>query len=400
MGEENRPSKIMVTCAGRIPSLELGAIVPLSELQKQGLCEFRYKDEMFLSPTDISWCDILFIVRGADSESVWAARWAKQHGRIVLGYWDDDLLGIPDYSSAYRYYANFKIRANIDTLFRLADAFLSPNSKLAAKLTVLHGKEVRLLPGVHGTERFEPPKKRIARLPIVGYSGGPDHIRILNSFIGPAIGELAQTGANFKLHIVGPKPDFLAKLPVETRYTPSIPDYYEYLAFASKLEWDIGLAPQWDSEFTTCKFYNKLLEYAHIGCAGIYTKIEPYFGVIEDGVTGLLVPNEVGAWRDAILRLLKNPELRFKIASNAYEFAQSHHNRKVVAEQYKQTLAPFLGYRAPTVGRPYLIASDLAGGPGRLWRIGTEYIKVHGLWYVLRRAPPYLFRLLRQRLRV
>src|SRR4030042_1250088 len=393
----NRLPRIMATSGARIPSVELGAIVPLSEMQRQGLCEFRYKEEILISPTDIAWCDVLLIVRGASSESTWAARWAKRHERIVLCYWDDDLLGIPDYSSAHRYYANRKIRANIDTLFRLADAFLISSSKLAAKLSVLHGREVKILPGVHGTERFEPPKRRTAQLPIVGYSGGPDHIGILHSFIGPAIGEVAQTGASFKVHVVGPKPDFLGKLPVETEYTPSIPDYYDYLAFASKLEWDIGLAPQREREFTTCKFYNKLLEYTHIGCAGIYTRTEPYVGVIEEGVTGLLVPNEVQAWRDAIVRLLKDPELRVKIASNAYEFAQSHHSRKVVVAQYAKALGSFLGYRAPTLGKLYLIASDLAGGPGRLWRIGMEYIKVYGFRYVLRRGPPYLFRLLRQR---
>ncbi len=387
-----------MSCSGRIPSVELGGIVPLSELQKQGLCEFRYKDEMFLSPADIAWGDILLIVRGASSESAWAARWAKKHERIVLGYWDDNFLTIPEYSLIYPYYSSSRVKANIDTLFRLTDAFFSPNSELAAKLSVLHGREVKVLPGVHGTERFEPPKKRIIQPPTVGYSGGPDHIRILNSFIGPAIGELAQTGANFKLHIVGPKPDFLAKLPVETRYTPSIPDYYDYLAFASKLEWDIGLAPQRETEFTTYKFYNKLLEYAHIGCAGIYTKIEPYFGVIEDGVTGLVVPNEVGAWRDAILRLLKDPELRFKIASNAYEFVQSHHSRKVVTEKYQEALAPYLSYRGPTLSTAYAVSRDLASRPRRLWQMGMEYTAVYGFLYVLQRVPRYLLRLLRQKI--
>ncbi len=391
--ETNRLPRAMVTCQSRIPSVELYAVIPLSELQKQGLCEFRYKDQRLLSPADIAWCDILFIVRGVSSESIWAARWAKKHERIVLCYWDDDLLGIPHYSSAYRYYANLRIRANIHTLFRLADAFLCPNPKLAAKLSALHGREVRVLPGVHRTQSFEPPKRRTAPLPIIGYSGGPDHIRILNSFVGPVIGELAQTGANFKVHIVGPKPDFLAKLPVETEYTPSIPDFYDYLAFASKLEWDIGLAPQVESEYTTYKSYVKFVEYADIGCAGIYTKIEPYVGVIEDGVTGLLVPNEAGAWRDAILRLLNDPELRFKIATNAYEFAQSHHSRKVVVEQYAAALAPFLSYRAPPAGRTYVTISDLADRSKQLWQMGMEYIALYGFSYVLRRAPRYLFRL-------
>jgi glycosyltransferase involved in cell wall biosynthesis len=388
----------MVTCNDRIPSVELAAIIPLSELQKQGLCEFRYKDEISLSPADIAWCDILFIVRGTSSQHVWAAQWAKRHQRTVLGYWDDNFLAIPEYSLAYPYYSTSRVKANIGSLFRLTDAFFSPNPKLSAKLSALHGREVKVLPGVHGTERFEPPKKRTAQLPIVGYSGGPDHLKILNSLVGPVVADVARTGANFRVHIVGPKPDFMGKLQVTTEYTEHMENYRDYLAFASKLEWDIGLAPQWDTEFTTYKFYNKLLEYTHIGCAGIYSKLEPYASVIEDGVTGLLVPNEVEAWRDAILRLLKDAELRFRIASNAYEFVQAHHSRKSVAEQYKEALAPFLSYRAPAVGKTYVVVSDLAGRIGRFWRMGTEYIKIYGFRHVLRRAPRYLFRFLRQRL--
>lgn len=395
--QTNRLPRITVTSPGRTPSVELAGIVPFSELQKRGLCEFRYKDDMFLSPADIAWCDILLIVRGTSSQHVWAARWAKKHERTVLGYWDDDFLTIPEYSLIYPYYSNSRVKANIATLFRLTDAFFSPNPKLAAKLSVLHSREAKVLPGVHGTEGFEPPKKRTARLPTVGYSAGPDHIRILNSFVGPVIAEVAKTEANFRVHVVGPKPDFIGNLPVETEYTPYMQDYYSYFAFASKLQWDIGLAPQRETEFTTYKFYNKLLEYTHIGCAGIYTRTEPYLGVVEDGVTGLLVPNEVAAWRDAILRLLKDPELRFTIASNAYEFAQSHHNRRVVVEQYKETLAPFLSYRAPIISKAYAIAADLAGRPKRLWQMGMEYITVYGVSYVLRRVPRYLFRLLRQR---
>jgi len=231
----------------------------------------------------------------------------------------------------------------------------------------------------------------------VGYSGGPDHIRILNSFVGPIIAEVAETAASFRVHVIGPKPDFIDTLSVRTEYTGHMANYYDYLAFASRLEWDIGLAPQVENEFTTYKTYIKLLEYAHIGCAGIYTRIEPYVGVIEDGITGLLVPNEVGAWRDAILRLLKDPELRFRIASNAYEFAQSHHSRKVVADRYQEALTPFLSYRAPAISKAYTIAADLAGRPKRLWQMGMEYITVYGVSYVLRRVPRYLFRLLRQR---
>jgi hypothetical protein len=399
MNSKDRLTRIMATCAARIPSAELYAAIPLSELQKQGLCEFRYKDEILLSPADIAWCDILLMVRGASSQGVRSAQWAKRHGRIVLGYWDDNFLAVPEYSLTYPYYSSPAVKANIHRLFKLTDAFFSPNPKLAAKLTAVHGAEAKVLPVVQAAEGFEPPKKRQTQTPVVGYSGGPDHIRILNSFVGPVISEAAATGANFRVHIVGPKPDFIGKLPVTTDYTAYVANYYAYLAFASRLGWDVGLAPQMDDEFTTYKTYIKLLEYTHIGCAGIYTRIEPYLGVIEDGVTGLLVPNEVAAWRDAILRLLKDPDLRFKIASNAYEFVQAHHSRKVVAERYAEALAPFLSYRAPQLGKAYLLWNSQVYRFSGIYGLAAEYIRIHGIRRFLRRAPPYAFSLFRQRIR-
>jgi hypothetical protein len=148
---------------------------------------------------------------------------------------------------------------------------------------------------------------------------------------------------------VGPRPDLIDKLKDRIVFSSYIEDYYEYLNFISCLNWDIGLAPQVDSEFTTYKFYNKFLEYTSIGCAGIYSKLEPYIGVIQDGVAGLLVENEIEAWKDAILMLLKDSELRFRIASNAYEFVQNFHNRQIVAEKYATALGPFLNYRAPEI---------------------------------------------------
>jgi len=393
-----RLPRILVTGTERIPSVELGAIVPLSELQKRGVCEFRYKDELWLLPSDVAWSDILLLVRGASVWSVQAARWAKQHGRIVLGYWDDNLLAIPEYSLTYPYYSSPRVRANIDTLFKLTDAFFCPNPKLAAKLSACHGREVKLLPGVHGREGFEPPKERAGALPVVGYSGGPDHIKILNSLVGPVLWEVGRAGVNFKVHIVGPKPDFIGKLPVETKHTPFIGDYYSYLDFASKLEWDIGLAPQVDSEFTTYKTYIKFLEYTDIGCAGIYTKIEPYLGIIEDSVTGLLVPNEIGAWSDGILRLLRDPALRFRIASNAYEFAQANHSRKAVVEKYAAALAPFLSHRGPPVNKVYAVASSPIYMLNSICRGSREYMKIYGLRRLLRRAPPQAASLLRRRM--
>jgi glycosyltransferase involved in cell wall biosynthesis len=346
---KNARPRILVTCAARIPSVELGAIIPLSHLQKQGFCELNYKDETLLSLADIVWCDVLFIVRGATALSLGAAASAKRLQRKVLGYWDDDLLSIPSYSLAFDYFSRPETRENMSRLFKITDFFFSPSAKLAAKLSAIHRSDVQVLPVVSGAEKLKPPSRKKNDVPIVGYAGGPDHIRLLNSFLGPVLKSAADNDINFNIHIVGTKPNFVDKLKDRVKYTSYIANYYDYLDLASRLNWDIGLAPQAASEFTTYKFYNKLLEYTSIGCAGIYSKLEPYTNVIQDGITGLLADNEVEAWRDAIVRLLKDSELRYKILSNAYELVQTSHNREVVAEKYATALKTFLSYRAPEI---------------------------------------------------
>ncbi len=393
----NRLPRITVTCAGRIPSVELAAIIPLTQLQKQGLCEFRYKDETFLSAADIAWCDILLVVRGASSQSRWAARQAKKLHRIVLGFWDDDFLCVPSYLPTSRYYSSPEVQSSMSALFKLTDAFFSPNPKLAAKLSIIHGTKVEVLPVVLGTDHLEPPRRKNPAIPVLGYAGNLGHTVWLSSFLPPVLEAVASTGSDFQIHIVGAKPDLGGKVKAKTTYTPQIEDYYAYLAFASKLDWDIGLAPQSEGEHTTYKFYNKLLEYTHIGCAGIYSKLEPYSLVIQDGITGLLVPNEVAAWRDAILRLAGDPDLRFRIVSNACEFVRSHHSWAVIAERYAVALAPFLAYRAPDVSKVYIITRDLAGRPLRFWQMLRHYTKGYGFRYVLGPARRYALALLRQR---
>jgi len=119
--------------------------------------------------------------------------------------------------------------------------------------------------------------------------------------------------------------------------------------------------------------------------------------VVEDGVNGLLAENEVPAWKDALLRLLKDPDLRFKIASNAYEFVRRNHSRQVVAEQYAAALAPFLGHRAPEIATTHLLPSYSLDRIKQVHRLGIEFIRGYGVRRFFRRAPAYVLSLLRQK---
>jgi glycosyltransferase involved in cell wall biosynthesis len=63
------------------------------------------------------------------------------------------------------------------------------------------------------------------------------------------------------------------------------------------------------------------------GVGGIY-------GLIDDGVNGLLVPaNDCEAMAAAICRLLASPELRAELAQNARQKVEKEFSAKVVAEK-------------------------------------------------------------------
>ena len=114
MRSQERSPRIMVTCAGRIPSVELAAIIPFTELQKRKQCIYEYRDESSLTFQDIMWCDILFVMRGVSNISLWAAIQAKKYGKLVMGYWYDDLLSIPSDNPNFGYYSNQEIKNNIN----------------------------------------------------------------------------------------------------------------------------------------------------------------------------------------------------------------------------------------------------------------------------------------------
>jgi glycosyltransferase involved in cell wall biosynthesis len=87
----------------------------------------------------------------------------------------------------------------------------------------------------------------------------------------------------------------------------------------SILQLDIGLAPLIDSRFNRGRSYTKFYDITRMGAVGIYTDVPPYSGFVRAGVDGVLVNNELEAWRLAILELASSPERRTSMRNNAQD---------------------------------------------------------------------------------
>jgi glycosyltransferase involved in cell wall biosynthesis len=71
------------------------------------------------------------------------------------------------------------------------------------------------------------------------------------------------------------------------------------------------------------------------GLPAVATAVGGVPGVVEDGVTGLLVPpRNAEALRGAIRQLVENPHLARRMGVAAYTRACSHHSRSSMAARY------------------------------------------------------------------
>lgn len=165
-----------------------------------------------------------------------------------------------------------------------------------------------------------PKMQRVRReIPTIGWAGGDSHRRDLARIAGPLHRIVRTTDA--VVHTIGQDFTDTLRLPEgrhrHTGWEAKLIKYY------AALDFDIGLAPIEDTEFTRSKSYIKALEYGALGIPVIASDVGPYREYVEDGVTGFLVRKE-SEWIDRMQLLIGDPELRERMGAAGREKATRH----------------------------------------------------------------------------
>ena len=66
---------------------------------------------------------------------------------------------------------------------------------------------------------------------------------------------------------------------------------------------------------------------------GVYSDVSPFRETVDDGKTGTLVENEVGAWIGALEKLVASPALRSAIAQAAFDDVRRHHDLRTTGRR-------------------------------------------------------------------
>ena len=332
---------VLVVSTTFIPSVLLCGHCQLEYLEKQGKLNYKFVISHFINRRNVEWADIFVFLRSDSDIDAYVSKIAKQAGKKRIYVLDDDLLNVPDYLSSSPYYLLPSTNRNIRTIMSNCDTFLTPSPVLMEK----YGGSFE-----HRYLISEPSLNRINRKPQnekikIGFAGSIDRAQDINQILSGAIRKIVEKyGDSIEIEFLGAKPEFVNELGL--KHLPYQDGYDAYTAFMAKCNWDIGLAPMPETEFHRCKYFNKYVEYASFGIAGIYSDCEPYIYGIRDKENGLLVKNTTEDWVAAISELIENEALRRKISKECLKEANEVYALDILAEDYFQKITA--DYAEPT----------------------------------------------------
>lgn len=154
---------------------------------------------------------------------------------------------------------------------------------------------------------------------IIGYMGGASHLPDLESVLPALEAVLQKYGPGVRLCFWGLQPPpALAGRPNVECIPLNLVNYADFAATFQEQACDIFIAPLVDQLFNRCKSAIKFLEYSALGVPGVYSRISPYAGIIEQGVNGFLA-STTDEWKDSLAQLIENPTLRYQTGRQAQQ---------------------------------------------------------------------------------
>lgn len=346
--QKKRKTHILVECIAPIPSVRVGVLEPLKWHQQNENCDLRFLETMSITKEDLVWADVLISVRGCEASSLCVVKAAKEAGRLVIYFLDDDLLSIPMGNDSSQYFAESTTKDNIIQLLKLSDVLWCVNQKVAAKYSSYVGGKAVVSDIPCNISKRPKAIGDLNEQTNILYAGSIDHLAVIQEYLVPAIEKVSmEKKGKVEFTFIGPDPN-LSHLPNVHHYE-FFEDYDEYKNFVHSQSFQIGLAPIRVTDFYAAKYYNKFIEYGSMGIAGIYTEADPYEMVVRDGQNGWLCENTPQQWYEAILYAVEHPEQVYACAVKVQEMLGERFSYERIGSVLEEKLPELFSYQAVSI---------------------------------------------------
>lgn len=315
------------------------------------LTQFFYQNEGYVqkqfaiqvTEDDIDWADVIVCVRGNSPRVYSVLRYAKELGKTLIYFLDDDLKDLPKGSFMYPERKKWLIDS-----IRQCSIICSSNQLIVDEyLEFVEAHRGAILhTAVRSNEIITTfPDTNVIK---IVYAASESHTANFNRIIAPLLPELfKEYGRGLELHLIGLQPKIdLGEFNSQIHYIGGMP-LNKYDEFMRTHHYDIGLAPLVTTHFTERKYYNKYIEYSKVGICGIYSDVMPFKLVVKDGWNGYMSVNTPDAWLTTIKKTLEDKRSRERIVAAAQEHLKKEHSEKAIYSKLAVDIPELIEYKAP-----------------------------------------------------
>ncbi len=312
---------------GLIAQIRLGT--PLQALAGRGQHQLMCRSFHDCSLADLRQADVLIVQRGFSRRVARLQRQVIRQGGVVIYEIDDLLTELPGHVSNHS--AVLARQRGLYECMRQADLVTVSTERLGQTLAlprwqvvpnyalplgdlplppVVAGQPVTLVMASMEALAASPVNEAIRGLP----AGG---VRVVA--VGPAAASLAAAGLTVERHPLMPRRDFIA-------WVRALPN-------------PVAVIPLEDSRFAACKSAIKWFEYGEAGVPVLCSDVSPYREVVDNGLTGCLVGNDVESWRQAISAVVADGQWRLRLAHAARQVVRARHGLELTVQAWKRAIA-------------------------------------------------------------
>jgi len=288
-------------------------------LQKFWLFSIQSKLIRLNNLLNINSFDTIFVNREAllTGSVFFEQQFAKSKARLIFDF--DDAIWRPNVSDANKRYAWLKNPAKTSRIIKMADQVVAGNQYLAEYASAFN-KNILIIPTTINTSEYFPRTDTPESKPVcIGWSGSITTIQHFNSIkhVLHRIKEKYREKVCFKL--IGDDTYHDPILNLNGIAWNSAPEIQELSEF------DIGIMPLPDDEWSKGKCGLKGLQYMALKIPAVMSPVGVNNEIIQDGTNGFLPENDQD-WFEKLSLLIEHPGLRLNLGNVARKTVEDYYS--------------------------------------------------------------------------
>lgn len=265
----------------------------------------------------LKYYDYVYIQREAfmTGSTFFERRLARSGKPIIFDF--DDAIWFFDESDANKSLSFLKNPSKTAKIIALSSKVIAGNQYLADYASN-YNSEVEIIPTTIDTDWYTPQPKKERDYINIGWTGSFSTIKHFEEFV-PVLTKLkAKYGDKIRFSVIGDESYRYEELGITGK------PWQKATEIADLADFDIGIMPLPDNEWTRGKCGAKGLQYMGLGIPTVMSPVGVNKDIIEDGVNGFLADSEE-EWLDKLGQLIDSAELRESLGSAG---------RQTVVERY------------------------------------------------------------------